>query len=226
EMLEGRAAGVTLENIFDTIESAQAKVLKVIIKADTQGSAEAIVDSLNEIESEKVNLEVIHSAVGTINESDINLAASSSGVVLGFHTRIDKAVPDLAKHHGVQIKTYKIIYELVDEVKDAMAGLLDPIAEEVVIGSAEVRELFPLSKGGVIAGCVVSDGRISRGKVRVMRNGKSIFSGETESLRRFKENVDVVRNGMDCGIHVRGFDNFEKGDVIESFKLEQVAQKL
>ena len=147
-------------------------------------------------------------------------------MVLGFHTRVDKAVPDLAKHHGVQIKTYKIIYELVDEVKDAMAGLLDSIAEEVVIGSAEVRELFPLSKGGVIAGCVVSDGRISRGKVRVMRNGKSIFSGETESLRRFKENVDVVRNGMDCGIHVRGFDNFEKGDVIESFKLEQVAQKL
>lgn len=226
EMLEGRAAGVTLENIFDTIESAQSKILKVIVKADTQGSAEAIVESLNKIESEKVSLEVIHSAVGTINESDINLAASSNGVVLGFHTRIDKAVPDLAKHHGVQIKTYKIIYELVDEVKDAMAGLLDPIAEEVVIGSAEVRELFPLSKGGVIAGCVVSDGRISRGKVRVMRNGKSIFSGETESLRRFKENVDVVRNGMDCGIHVRGFDGFEKGDVIESFKLEQVAQKL
>ncbi len=226
EMLEGRAAGVTLENIFDTIESAQAKVLKVIIKADTQGSAEAIVDSLNEIESEKVSLEVIHSAVGTINESDINLAASSSGVVLGFHTRVDKAVPDLAKHHGVQIKTYKIIYELVDEVKDAMAGLLDPISEEVVIGSAEVRELFPLSKGGVIAGCVVNDGRISRGKVRVMRNGKSVFAGETESLRRFKENVDVVRNGMDCGIRVHGFDDFEKGDLIESFKLEQVAQEL
>jgi translation initiation factor IF-2 len=226
EMLEGRAAGVTLENLFDTIESTKAKVLKIIVKADTQGSAEAIVESLNQIESEKVSLEVIHSGVGTINESDINLAASSSGVVLGFHTRVDKAVPELAKHHGVQINTYKVIYELVDEVKDAMAGLLDPISNEVVIGSAEVREIFPLSKSGVIAGCLVNDGRINRGKVRVMRKGKLVFTGETESLRRFKENVDVVRNGMDCGIRVHGFDDFEKGDVIESFKLEQVAQKL
>jgi translation initiation factor IF-2 len=226
EMLEGRAAGVTLENLFDTIESTKAKVLKIIVKADTQGSAEAIVESLNQIESEKVSLEVIHSGVGTINESDINLAASSSGVVLGFHTRVDKAVPELAKHHGVQINNYKVIYELVDEVKDAMAGLLDPISNEVVIGSAEVREIFPLSKSGVIAGCLVNDGRINRGKVRVMRKGKSVFTGETESLRRFKENVDVVRNGMDCGIRVHGFDDFEKGDVIESFKLEQVAQKL
>ena len=226
EMLEGRTAGVTLENLFDTIESTKAKVLKIIVKADTQGSAEAIVDSLNQIESEKVSLEVIHSGVGTINESDINLAASSSGVVLGFHTRVDKAVPELAKHHSVQINTYKVIYELVDEVKDAMAGLLDPISNEVVIGSAEVREIFPLSKSGVIAGCLVNDGRISRGKVRVMRKGKPVFTGETESLRRFKENVDVVRNGMDCGIRVHGFDGFEKGDVIESFKLEQVAQKL
>ncbi|MBR90166.1 MAG: translation initiation factor IF-2 [Verrucomicrobiales bacterium] len=226
EFLEGRAAGVTLENLFDTIAAEQAKILKVIVKADTQGSAEAIVEALNKIESEKVSMEVIHSGVGTINESDVNLAASSAGVILGFHTRIDKAVPDLAKHHGVQIKTYKIIYELVDEVMDAMAGLLDPIAKEVVIGSAEVRELFPLSKGGVIAGCVVSDGRISRGKVRVMRRGKPVHTGETESLRRFKESVDVVRTGMDCGIRVRGFDAYEKGDVIESFKLEQVAQEL
>jgi len=226
EALEGRGAGVTLENLFDSIAAEEAKILKVVVKADTQGSAEAIVDSLNDIKSDKVSLEVIHAAVGTINESDINLASSSSGVVLGFHTKVDKGVADLAKHHSVQIKTYKVIYELVDEVKDAMAGLLDPISKEVVIGSAEVRELFPLSKGGVIAGCVVNDGRIARGKVRVMRQGRPLFTGETSSLRRFKENVDVVRNGMDCGIRVAGFDDFEKGDVIESFNLEQVAQEL
>ena len=181
---------------------------------------------MKEIQSDKVSLDVIHSGVGVINESDINLSASAGGVVLGFHTKPDKGVADQANHHSVQVKTYKVIYELVDEVKNAMAGLLDPIDKEVVIGSAEVRELFPLSKGGVIAGCVVSNGRITRGKVRVMRKGKPVFTGEMDSLRRFKEIVDVVRNGMDCGIRVRGFDDFEKGDIIESFNLEQIAQEL
>ena len=202
EKLEGRVASVTLENIFDTIDSASAKILKVIVKADTQGSCEAIGESLGKIESDKVSLDVIHSAVGTVSESDVNLAASSQGVVLGFHTRVDKGAPEIAKHHGVQIKQYKIIYELVDEVMDAMAGLLDPDEKQVVIGSAEVRQLFPLSKGGVVAGCMVTDGRINRSKVRVMRGDKELHSGKVGTLRRFKDNVDVVRSGMECGIRV------------------------
>ena len=226
EKLEGRTAGVTLENLFDQIDASAAKTLKVIVKADTQGSVEAIVESLSKIESEKVDLEFIHSAVGTVTESDVHLAAGSQAVILGFHTRIDKTAPDAAKTHGVQIKQYKIIYELIDEVKDAMAGLLEPIEKTVVIGTAEVRQLFPLSKGGNVAGCMVTDGHIKRGSVRVMRGNKAVFTGPIHTLRRFKDNVDIVRSGMDCGIRVDGYDEYEEGDVIQSVTTEQVAATL
>ncbi|MDG2214871.1 MAG: translation initiation factor IF-2, partial [Verrucomicrobiota bacterium] len=189
-------------------------------------SVEAIVESLSKIESEKVSLEVIHHAVGTVTESDVHLAAGSQAVILGFHTRVDKTAPDTAKQHGVQIKQYKIIYELIDEIKDAMAGLLDPIEKIVVIGTAEVRQLFPLSKGGNVAGCMVTDGHIKRGNVRVMRKDKEIFTGPIHTLRRFKDNVDVVRSGMDCGIRVDGYDEYEEGDLIQAVTTEQVAAKL
>ena len=226
EKLEGRTAGVTLENLFDQIDATTAKVLKVIVKADTQGSVEAIVESLSKIESDKVALEVIHHAVGTVTESDVHLAAGSQAVILGFHTRVDKTAPDAAKQHGVQIKQYKIIYELIDEVKDAMAGLLEPIEKTVVIGTAEVRQLFPLSKGGNVAGCMVTDGHINRGNVRVMRGEKELFTGPIHTLRRFKDNVDVVRSGMDCGIRVDGYDEYEEGDLIQAVTTEQIAATL
>ncbi len=226
EKLEGRTAGITLENLFDQIDASSSKTLKVIVKADTQGSVEAIVESLSKIESEKVVLEVIHSAVGTVTESDVHLAAGSQAVVLGFHTRVDKTAPDAAKAHGVQIKQYKIIYELIDEVKDAMAGLLEPIEKTVVIGTAEVRQLFPLSKGGNVAGCMVTDGHIKRGNVRVMRGNKELHTGPIHTLRRFKDNVDVVRSGMDCGIRVDGYENYEEGDIIQSVTTEKIAATL
>ena len=226
EKLEGRTAGVTLENLFDQIDATTAKVLKVIVKADAQGSVEAIVESLSKIESDKVALEVIHHAVGTVTESDVHLAAGSQAVILGFHTRVDKTAPDAAKQHGVQIKQYKIIYELIDEVKDAMAGLLEPIEKTVVIGTAEVRQLFPLSKGGNVAGCMVTDGHINRGNVRVMRGEKELFTGPIHTLRRFKDNVDVVRSGMDCGIRVDGYDEYEEGDLIQAVTTEQIAATL
>ena len=226
EKLEGRSAGVTLENLFEQIDATTAKVLKVIVKADTQGSVEAICESLSKIESNKVELEVIHNAVGTVTESDVHLAASSQAVVLGFHTRVDKTAPEAAKQHGVQIKQYKIIYELIDEVKDAMAGLLEPIEKTVATGTAEVRQLFPLSKGGNVAGCMVTDGVIKRGKVRVMRGEKELYTGPIHTLKRFKDNVDSVRSGMDCGIRVDGFDEFEEGDLIQSVTTEQVAATL
>ena len=226
ERLEGRAASVTLENIFDTIDAASDKTLKVIVKADTQGSTEAIVESLGKIESDKVSLEVIHNAVGTVSESDVNLAASSAAVILGFHTRVDKGAPDVAKHHGVQIKQYKIIYELIDEVKDAMAGLLEPEEKQVVIGTAEVRQLFPLSKGGTVAGCMVTDGRINRGEVRVMRGNKQLHTGRMNTLRRFKDNVEVVRSGMECGIRVDGFNDYQEGDLIQAVSIEKIAATL
>jgi translation initiation factor IF-2 len=223
--LENRSK-VTLENLFATLDAAQGKALKVIVKADTQGSVEAIVSEVNKIESDKVTLEVIHSAVGTITESDVALAAASKAVILGFHTRIDTGVNDKAKHHGVQIKLYAIIYELVDEVKAAMAGLLEPILKETVTGTAEVRKVFELSKGVPVAGCMVTNGRIVRGKVRVRRRKDLIYEGVTQSLRRFQDEVNEIRMGMECGIRIDGFGEFQEGDVIECYAVEKVAAKL
>ncbi|MEY4385304.1 MAG: translation initiation factor [Verrucomicrobiota bacterium] len=217
---------VTLENLFATLDAATSKNLKVIVKADTQGSVEAIVSELNKIESDKVKMEVIHDAVGTITESDVALAAASKAVILGFHTRIDTGVNDKAKHHGVQIKLYAIIYELVDEVKAAMAGLLDPVLKEVVTGTAEVRKVFELSKGVPVAGCMVTSGRIARGKVRVRRKKDLLYEGVTQSLRRFQDEVNEVRSGMECGIRIEGFGEFQENDVIECYTVEKVAQKL
>jgi translation initiation factor IF-2 len=223
---EATRAKVTLENLFDQLASSTSKVLKVVVKADTQGSVEAIVDALKKIESEKVSLEVIHSAVGTITESDVALASASDAVILGFHTRIDSGVADKAKHEGVQIKLYAIIYELVDQVKEAMAGLLDPLLKDLTLGAAEVRKIFELSKGAPVAGCMVVSGRIVKGKVRVRRRKEIIYEGITQSLRRFQDEVNEVRAGMECGIRIEAFSDFQIGDNIECYAMEKVAQKL
>jgi translation initiation factor IF-2 len=223
---EAARGKVTLENLFATLDSQQSKVLKLVVKADTQGSVEAIVEVLKKIESDKVTLEIIHSAVGTITESDVSLASASHAVILGFHTRVDSGVADKAKHEGVQIKLYAIIYELIDEVKEGMAGLLDPILKDIVVGSAEVRKIFELSKGLPVAGCVVSSGRIAKGKVRIRRRKEIIYEGITQSLRRFQDEVNEVRAGMECGIRIEGFSDLQIGDVIECYSVEKIAQKL
>ena len=219
-------AKVTLENLFATLDASSAKVLRLVVKADTQGSVEAIVEALKKIEAAKVSLEIIHSAVGTITESDVLLASASRAIVLGFHTRIDNGVSDVAKREGVQVKLFAIIYELIDQVKEAMAGLLDPISKEVVVGAAEVRQIFELSKGGNVAGCMITSGRIVRGKVRVMRRKNLVYEGVTLSLRRFQDEVNEVRAGMECGIRIDGFNEFQIGDSIECYTIEKVAGKL
>ena len=219
-------AKVTLENLFDTLAESSAKILKIVVKADTQGSVEAICEALKKIESDKVSLEIIHNAVGTITESDVLLASASKAVILGFHTRIDNSVPEIAKREGVQIKLYSIIYELIDQVKEAMAGLLDPDLKEVVVGAAEVRKIFELSKGGNVAGCVVASGRVVRGKVRLRRRKETIYEGVIQSLRRFQDEVNEVRAGMECGIRIDGFNEFQPGDVIETYTTEKIAAKL
>ena len=229
--LEARAAGqedkkVTLENLFATLAANQDKVLKVVVKADTQGSVEAIVEALNKIEAEKVSLEVMHSAVGTITENDVALASASNAIILGFHTRLDSTAAEKAKHAGVQIKLYAIIYELIDQVKEAMAGLLDPLVKDLVVGSAEIRQVFELSKGVPVAGCMVSSGRIVKGKVRVRRRKDVIYEGICQSLRRFQDEVNEVRAGMECGIRIEGYSDFQVGDAIECYSLEKVAAKL
>ena len=225
EDLESRSK-VTLENLFASLEAAQSKVLRVVVKADTQGSVEAIVEALKKIESDKITLEILHSDVGTITENDVALAHASKAIILGFHTRLDSTAAEKAKHAGVQIKLYAIIYELIDQVKDSMAGLLDPDTKEVVVGSAEVRQIFELSKGIPVAGCMVSSGRIVRGKVRVRRRKDVIYEGVTQSLRRFQDEVNEVRSGMECGIRIEGFGEFQVGDSIECYTIEKVAAKL
>jgi translation initiation factor IF-2 len=223
--LENRSK-VTLENLFASLAAAQSKALKVVVKADTQGSVEAIVEALKKIESDKVSLEILHSDVGTITENDVALASASDAVILGFHARLDSTAAEKAKHEGVQIKLYAIIYELIDQVKEAMAGLLEPDVKESVIGSAEVRQIFELSKGLPVAGCMVANGRIVKGKMRVRRRKDVIYEGIIQSLRRFQDEVNEVRAGMECGIRVEGYSEFQVGDTIECYTTEKVAAKL
>lgn len=221
-----RKTRTSLSDLFGRIGDLTAKVLKVIVKADTQGSVEAIVGALREIKSQKVSLEVVHSAVGAINVSDVNLARGSKAVILAFHTRVDNNAAEEAKHHAVEIRLYAIIYELIDQVKEAMAGLLDPLLKDVIVGQAEVRKIFDLSKGGRVAGCAVTNGRLIRGKMRLRRRGNLVYEGVSLTLKRFQDEVNEVRSGMECGVRLEGFDDYQEGDIIECYSVEKIAAKL
>jgi translation initiation factor IF-2 len=219
-------ARASLSDLFGRIGDLTAKVLKVIIKADTQGSVEAIGGALREIKSQKVTLEIVHSAVGAVNVSDVNLARGSKAVILAFHTRVDNNAAEEAKHHAVEIRLYSIIYELIDQIKDAMAGMLDPLLKDTIVGQAEVRKIFELSKGGHVAGCAVTVGRLVRGKMRVRRRGNLVYEGVSLTLKRFQDEVNEVRLGMECGVRLDGFDDYQEGDLIECYTVEKVAAKL
>jgi translation initiation factor IF-2 len=215
-----------LETLFNTLAEGQKKVLNVVLKGDVQGSLEAIVTSLEQIESKKITMNMVHAAVGPISESDVQLAAASSAIIIGFNTKTENTAAAAAKREGVQIKLYSIIYELIDQVKEAMAGMLDPETRESVIGHAEVKKVFDLAKG-TVAGCVVTDGRIARvGRARVLRGRQPIYDGGLATLRRFQDDVKEVRSGMECGIKLGDFNDYEEGDIIECYTLEKVAQKL
>jgi translation initiation factor IF-2 len=221
-----RKTRTSLSDLFGRIGDLTAKVLKVIVKADTQGSVEAIVGALRDIKSQKVSLEVVNSAVGAINVSDVNLARGSKAVILAFHTRVDNNAAEEAKRHGVEIRLYAIIYELIDQVKEAMAGLLDPLLKDVIVGQAEVRNIFDLSKGGRVAGCAVTNGRLVRGKMRLRRRGNLVYEGVSLTLKRFQDEVNEVRSGMECGVRLDGFDDYQEGDIIECYSVEKIAAKL
>jgi translation initiation factor IF-2 len=217
---------VTLENLFDTIADGQRKVLKVLIKSDVQGSVEAIVASLKKIESKKIDLEFVLTGVGSISESDILLAKASGAVVIGFNTKTENSAANAAKRENVQIKLFSIIYELIDQVKEAMTGLLDPETRETVIGTALVKQVFQLSKYPV-AGCVVQTGRIARtGRARVIRRKQPIYDGGVQTLKRFQDEVPEVRAGMECGVRLGDFNEYQPDDVIECYQLEKFAQTL
>ena len=214
----------TLETLLET--AGGRKVLRLVLKADTQGSVEAIVNALKQIETKKVDLDMIHAAVGPISESDILLASASDAVVVGFNVKVESMAVPAAKREGVQVKLYSIIYELLDQMKDAMAGLLDPELRETVIGHAEVKQVFGLSRG-IVAGCLVTDGRIARvARARILRRRQPVYDGGISTLRRFQDDVKEVRSGLECGIKLGDFSEYQVGDVIECYQLEQIAQKL
>jgi translation initiation factor IF-2 len=222
-----QSTGVTLENLFATIAEGDKKTLQVVLKADVQGSIEAITESLKKIPSDKVDINFLFTGVGPITVNDVLLAkASSNAVIIGFNTRTDNSAATEAKRHDIQIKLYSIIYELIDQVKEAMAGLLDPELRENVVGTALVKKVFRLSKFPV-AGCVVQNGRIVKSaRARVLRKKQPIYDGGIQTLKRFQDDASEVRSGMECGIRLGNFDGYLEDDIIECYTLEKVAQSL
>ena len=216
----------TLENLFASIASDAKPTLKAIIKCDVQGSLEAVVSSLKEIPQKKISLDIIHSAVGPITESDVMLASASNTVIIGFGTKTENSAAQAAKREGVQIKLFSIIYELLDQVRESMSGLLAPELREAIIGHAEVKQVFDLTKGKV-AGCIVTDGRIARSaRARVLRRRQPIYDGGMATLRRFADEVKEVRSGLECGIKLGDFTEYLPEDIIECYTLEKIAQQL
>jgi translation initiation factor IF-2 len=214
-----------MEDLFRSMEDGP-KVLRVVLKCDVAGSTEAIIGALKDIKSKKINLEILHHATGPITEADVLLASASDAVILGFNTKVEGKAVATAKRENVQVKLYSIIYELLDQVKDAMLGLLDPETREKIIGHALVKQVFKVNRG-YAAGCVVSDGRVTRtAHARVLRGKQPVFDGKMSTLRRFTEEVPEVRNGLECGIRLGDFSDYEEGDIIECYEIEKLAQSL
>ena len=216
---------VSLDDLFSQIQAGEMKTLNIIVKADVQGSAEAVKASLEKISNEEVRVKVIHSAVGAINESDVMLAATSGAIIVGFNVRPDTAAKDYASRNDVDIRLYRVIYDCINEIEAAMKGMLAPKYKENIIGHAEVRETYKVSKVGTVCGCYCTDGKIQRGcKVRILRDNIVVHEGELASLRRFKDDVREVASGYECGMQVERFNDIKVGDIIECFVMEQIAQ--
>jgi len=218
---------VTLSDLHDQIQQGNVQELRVIVKGDVDGSVEAISQELGGITHEEVRVNVIHNGVGAISESDVLLASASNAIILGFHVQIDPTAREVAQQEGVEVRSYKVIYEVVEEVRAALSGLLAPSYEEQVVGSAEVRQVFSSSRAGTIAGCMVQNGQIVRNnQVRVVRSGEAVFTGSIASLRRFKDDVREVNDGFECGIGIEGFNDIEEGDIIEALVMVETVRTL
>jgi translation initiation factor IF-2 len=216
-----------LENMFDQMAEGEVQTLNLIIKSDVQGSYEALATSLQKLSTSEVKVNIIHTGVGAISESDVNLASASNAVLIGFNVRADAGSRKLIDNLGVDVRYYNIIYEAVDEVKAALGGMLAPEQKENMIGTVEVREVFRISKVGAIAGCYVQDGVIRRNsKVRVLRNNVIIHTGELDSLKRFKDDVKEVKNNFECGLSLKNFNDIEVGDILEVYEVVEVARTL
>jgi translation initiation factor IF-2 len=216
-----------LDNMFTDMAAGEVKNLPIIIKADVQGSQEALAASLVKLSTDEVKVQVVYAAVGGISESDVNLAIASKAVIIGFNTRADAGARKLAESNGIDLRYYNIIYDAVDDLKAAMSGMLTPDQKEEVIGMAEIRQVFRISKIGAIAGCMVTSGVVRRSaRLRLLRNNVVVFTGELDSLKRFKDDVREVKEGFECGLNLKGYNDIVEGDQIEFFEIKEVARSL
>ena len=222
-LLEETKGKLSLDNLFDQIQASDLKELPIIVKADVQGSVEAVKQSLTKLSNEEVVVKVIHGGVGAVNESDVSLAATSNAIIIGFNVRPDATAKQLAEQEGVDLRLYRVIYQAIEDVEAAMKGMLDPVFEEKVIGHAEVRQLFKASGVGTIAGSYILDGIFQRNcKVRISREGEQIFEGELASLKRFKDDVKEVKAGYECGLVFDGFNDVKEEDKVEAYIMVEV----
>ena len=227
ELTAPTAHKITLEDLYSEMKKGSLKELKVILKADVRGSLEAIADSLVKLSTKDITLNVIHKGVGDVSESDILLAAASNAIVIGFHVRTTPEADKASRVEGVDLRLYNIIYEAVSDIKAAMEGLLEPHIKENFMGRVQIRQVFKLSRSGIIAGSFVQKGKINRqAKCRLIRAGEEIYKGKISSLKRFKDDVKEVAEGFECGISLENFKNVQAGDIIEAFSLEEIARKL
>ena len=218
---------LSLDKLFEQMQQGVVKDLNIIIKADVHGSNEALVDALTKLSNEEVKVNVVHSATGTITESDISLATVSNAIIFGFNVRPTPKILSLAGEENVDLRFYNVIYDVIKDVKDALVGLMDSTYKEHVMGSAEVREVFQIPKVGAIAGSYVTDGKFERGQsIRVIRDGVQLYAGKNSSLRRFKDDVKEVNSGYECGIGVENFNDIKAGDVLECYYLEEIKPKI
>jgi translation initiation factor IF-2 len=224
--LGAKASRLTLESLKQQIAEGAIKELPIIIKADVQGSSEVLAETLMKLSDDRVKVRVIHSGVGAISESDILLASASNAVVIGFNVRPDRNAADLAEREHVDIRQHSVIYHVIDEIKKAIAGLLEPTVREVRLGYAEVRDTFRVPKFGTVAGCMVVEGRLTRSgeaQARLLRDHVVVWEGKIGSLRRFKDDVSEVKAGFECGVGLEHYNDIKVGDVIEVFTMERVA---
>lgn len=222
-----KKAKLSLEEVYERIQQGEIQELNIVLKADVQGSVEAVSEALKRVSTEKVKVNIIHSGVGSISESDVMLAEASNAIIIGFNVKTDLKAQQLAEKNNVDIKIYNIIYDLVDNVKLALEGLLKPILQEVLVGKAEVRQTFHVSKVGTIAGSYVLEGRVMRNdKVKLLRDKQIIFEGKISSLKRFKDDVREVQQGFECGISLDGWNDIKVGDIMEFYEVRQITVKL
>jgi translation initiation factor IF-2 len=215
---------VTLDDLFKQIEDGVFKELPIILKADVQGSVEVLSELIPSFSTEKVRIKILSAATGTISESDVILAATSKAIILAYNVKPSPKIQELAQKEGVEIRTYKIIYQLTDELKKAVVGMLEPVIKETFLGRAQVRKIFRIPKVGTIAGCFVTDGRITRNAdIKVLRNKEVVHKGKLSSLKHVKENVNEVKKDYECGIGLANYKDIQEGDVIEAYVVEKVS---